>query len=42
MRDVLRDAFLPLYEKEKELNEVIAQMGDATPEELRSSIRKNG
>ena len=42
MRDVLRDAFLPLYEKETELNEVIAQMADASPEELEVFFRKNG
>lgn len=34
MRDVLRDAFLPLFEKEKELNEVTAKMAEASPEEL--------
>ncbi len=28
MRDVLRDAFLPLYKKEEELNEITAQMAD--------------
>lgn len=42
MRDVLRDAFLPLFEKEKELNEVIAQMGDASPEELEVLLEKMG
>lgn len=34
MRDVLRDAFLPLYKKEEELNDITNQMADATPEEL--------
>ncbi|SOC11525.1 ATPase subunit of ABC transporter with duplicated ATPase domains [Ureibacillus xyleni] len=34
MREVLRDAFLPLYKKEEELNEIAAKMADATPEEL--------
>lgn len=34
MRDTLRDAFLPLYKKEEELNKIIAKMADATPEEL--------
>lgn len=34
MRDTLRDAFLPLYKKEEELNEITAKMADATPEEL--------
>jgi ATPase subunit of ABC transporter with duplicated ATPase domains len=42
MRDILRDAFLPLFEKEKELNEVIAQMADATPEELEVLLEKMG
>ncbi|HJV17466.1 MAG TPA: ABC-F family ATP-binding cassette domain-containing protein [Bacillales bacterium] len=42
MRDVLRDAFLPLFEKEKELNEVTAQMGDATPEELEVLLERMG
>ncbi len=34
MRDVLKDAFLPLYEQENELNQVTAKMADASPEEL--------
>ncbi|WP_404804549.1 ABC-F family ATP-binding cassette domain-containing protein [Lysinibacillus sp. S1] len=34
MREVLRDAFLPLYKKEEELNEITGKMADATPEEL--------
>lgn len=34
MRDVLRDAFKPLYIKEQELNDIAAKMADATPEEL--------
>ncbi|WP_043930731.1 ABC-F family ATP-binding cassette domain-containing protein [Bacillus sp. EB01] len=42
MRDVLRDAFLPLFEKEKELNEVIAKMGEATPEELEELLEQMG
>ncbi|AZU62073.1 ABC-F family ATP-binding cassette domain-containing protein [Neobacillus mesonae] len=42
MRDVLRDAFLPLFEKEKELNEVAAQMADASPEELEVLLEKMG
>lgn len=42
MRDVLRDAFLPLFEKEKELNEVTAQMAEATPEELEVLLEKMG
>ncbi|ALC90355.1 heme ABC transporter ATP-binding protein [Bacillus sp. FJAT-18017] len=42
MRDVLRDAFLPLFEKEKELNEVTAKMGDSTPEELEELLEQMG
>ncbi|WP_251550660.1 ABC-F family ATP-binding cassette domain-containing protein [Neobacillus muris] len=42
MRDVLRDAFLPLYKKENELNEVTAKMADATPEELEELLEKMG
>ncbi|WP_286232013.1 ABC-F family ATP-binding cassette domain-containing protein [Neobacillus mesonae] len=42
MRDVLRDAFLPLFEKEIELNEVTAQMADASPEELEVLLEKMG
>lgn len=34
IRDVLRDAFLPLFEQEKALNEVTEKMATATPEEL--------
>src|SRR6478609_544838 len=34
MRDVLRDAFLPLFEQEKILNEVTEKMETATKEEL--------
>ncbi|MBD7936470.1 MULTISPECIES: ABC-F family ATP-binding cassette domain-containing protein [Cytobacillus] len=42
MRDALRDAFLPLYKKEEELNEVTAKMADATPEELEVLLEKMG
>lgn len=42
MRDVLKDAFLPLYEKEKELNEVTMKMGEATPEELEKLLERMG
>jgi ATPase subunit of ABC transporter with duplicated ATPase domains len=42
MREVLRDAFLPLFEQEKELNEVTSQMADATPEELEVLLEKMG
>jgi ATPase subunit of ABC transporter with duplicated ATPase domains len=40
IRDVLSDAFLPLYEKEKELNEVTEKMGTATPEELEELLEQ--
>ncbi|MCM3597339.1 ATP-binding cassette domain-containing protein [Metabacillus idriensis] len=42
IRDVLRDAFLPLYKKEEELNEVIGLMGSASPEELEDLLEKMG
>ncbi|NRG46863.1 ABC-F family ATP-binding cassette domain-containing protein [Bacillus sp. CRN 9] len=42
MRDALRDAFLPLYEKENELNEVTAKMAEATPEELEVLLEQMG
>lgn len=42
MRDALRDAFLPLYKKEEELNEVTAKMADATPEELEVLLEQMG
>jgi ATPase subunit of ABC transporter with duplicated ATPase domains len=42
MREVLRDAFLPLFEKEKELNEVTAKMAEASPEELELLLEKMG
>lgn len=42
MREVLRDAFLPLFQKEKELNKVTAQMADASPEELEILLEKMG
>ncbi|GLB60806.1 ABC-F family ATP-binding cassette domain-containing protein [Cytobacillus sp. NCCP-133] len=42
MRDVLKDAFLPLFEQEKELNEVTAKMADAAPEELEELLGKMG
>lgn len=40
MFDTLRDAFLPLYKKEEELNEIIAKMADATPEELEELLEQ--
>ncbi|AIM15027.1 MULTISPECIES: ABC-F family ATP-binding cassette domain-containing protein [Neobacillus] len=42
IRDVLRDAFLPLFEKERELNEITAKMADASPEELEILLEKMG
>jgi ATPase subunit of ABC transporter with duplicated ATPase domains len=42
MRDVLKDAFHSLYEKENELNEVTAKMGEATPEELEKLLERMG
>jgi ATPase subunit of ABC transporter with duplicated ATPase domains len=38
--DTLGDAFLPLYKKEEELNEIIAQMAEATPEELEKLLER--
>ncbi len=40
MFDTLRDAFLPLYKKEEELNEIAAQMAEASPEELEELLEK--
>lgn len=34
IRDILNDAFLPLFEKEAALNEVTGKMAEASPEEL--------
>ncbi|WP_409290760.1 ABC-F family ATP-binding cassette domain-containing protein [Peribacillus sp. SCS-37] len=42
IRDVLNDAFLPLFEQEKELNEVTEKMGSATPEELEELLERMG
>ncbi|PLR81554.1 ABC-F family ATP-binding cassette domain-containing protein [Bacillus sp. V33-4] len=42
IREVLRDAFLPLFQKEQELNEVTAKMADASPEELEILLEKMG
>lgn len=42
MREVLRDAFLPLYELEKELNKVTEKMADASPEELEMLLEQMG
>lgn len=40
IRDILRDAFLPLFQKGEELNEVTSQMSDASPEELEVLLEK--
>ncbi|HLG27340.1 MAG TPA: ABC-F family ATP-binding cassette domain-containing protein [Paenisporosarcina sp.] len=40
MRDTLSDAFLPLYKKEAEMNEITSKMGDATPEELEELLEQ--
>lgn len=40
IRDILNDAFLPLFEKEKELNEVTDKMATASPEELEELLEK--
>ncbi|WP_249872355.1 ABC-F family ATP-binding cassette domain-containing protein [Oceanobacillus saliphilus] len=42
IRDVLRDAFLPLFQQEKMLNEVTEKMGTATPEELEELLEQMG
>jgi ATPase subunit of ABC transporter with duplicated ATPase domains len=42
IRDVLKDAFLPLFEQEKELNAITEQMAAATPEELEELLEKMG
>lgn len=40
IRDILSDAFLPLFEQEKQLNEVTEKMATATPEELEELLEK--
>lgn len=42
MRDVLKDAFLPLFKQEEALNEVTVKMADATPEELENLLEEMG
>lgn len=42
IKDVLKDAFLPLLEQEKEMMEITAKMGDATPEELELLLEQMG
>ncbi|WP_299091219.1 ABC-F family ATP-binding cassette domain-containing protein [uncultured Metabacillus sp.] len=40
IRDILNDAFLPLFEQEKELNMVTEKMASATPEELEDLLEE--
>jgi ATPase subunit of ABC transporter with duplicated ATPase domains len=42
IRDVMRDAFLPLYEQEQELMGITDKMADATPEELEVLLEQMG
>lgn len=42
IRDVLKDAFLPLLELEKEMLEITERMSDATPEELEQLLEEMG
>lgn len=42
IRDVLKDAFLPLFEQERELIEITNKMADASPEELEVLLEQMG
>lgn len=42
IRDILRDAFLPLYEQEQELMVISEKMADASPEELEALLEQMG
>ncbi|MGG4107082.1 ABC-F family ATP-binding cassette domain-containing protein [Paenibacillus lautus] len=42
VRDVLKDAFLPLLEQEKEMMEITNKMSDASPEELELLLEQMG
>lgn len=42
IRDVLKDAFLPLLVLEQEMNEITNKMGEATPEELEVLLEQMG
>jgi ATPase subunit of ABC transporter with duplicated ATPase domains len=42
IRDVLKDAFLPLLEQEKELMAITDQMADASPEQLEALLEQMG
>ncbi|MFB1081978.1 ABC-F family ATP-binding cassette domain-containing protein [Jeotgalibacillus sp. JSM ZJ347] len=40
MRETLGDAYLPLFKKEEELNEITGKMADASPEELETLLEE--
>jgi ATPase subunit of ABC transporter with duplicated ATPase domains len=42
IRDVLKDAFLPLLELEQELNDIAGQMADADPDTLEQLLERMG
>jgi ATPase subunit of ABC transporter with duplicated ATPase domains len=42
MRDVLNDAFLPLFEREKEMLEITEKMAEASPEALERLLEEMG
>lgn len=42
IRDVLKDAFLPLFEQEQELLQITNKMADASPEELEVLLEQMG
>lgn len=42
IRDVLKTAFLPLFEQEKRLTQIYELMGDANPEELETLLEEMG
>lgn len=42
IRDILRDAFLPLFEEEQRMMEITAQMADADPEKLELLLEEMG
>lgn len=42
VRDVLKEAFLPLYEQEKEMMAITEKMADASPEELETLLEQMG
>ncbi|MFS1512569.1 ribosomal protection-like ABC-F family protein [Chengkuizengella sp. SCS-71B] len=42
MREVLKDAFLPLLEEERKLNEITGEMAEASPERLEQLLEEMG